>query len=126
MGRVNKSTVARRAIKPRRDRPGQSARVRVSETQRGTVRRGRGRGRGRGRRGGESTGKQGAAEITAIIAIEVRTGRCLLNPIGNRREVEGARSLLSLPSITLPRFRGREEERESVVHPEKNGRTVAV
>jgi hypothetical protein len=37
-----------------------------------------------------------AAEITAIIAIEVRTDRCLLNPIGNRREVE---------HDLLPRFR---------------------
>lgn len=40
------------------------------------------------KKGGEEyEGDREAAEITAIITIEVRTDRCLLNPIRNRREV---------------------------------------
>lgn len=62
-----------------------------------------------------------AAEITAIIAIEVRTGRCLLNPIGNRREVEHD----LLPRFRVPILRGREggQTRRASFTP-KDGRTA--
>lgn len=63
-------------------------------------------------------GDREAAEITAIIAIEVRTGRCLLNPIGNRREVE--HDLLLRFRVPILRGRGvRRANKESVVHPER-------
>lgn len=68
-------------------------------------------------------GDREAAEITAIIAIEVRTDRCLLNPIGNRREVE--HDLLPRFCVPIPRGRGggegvrsKQEERYS---PRKMG-----
>lgn len=66
-------------------------------------------------------GVREAAEITAIIAIEVRTDRCLLNPIGNRREVEHD----LLPRFRVPILRrrgegggGRGTNKKNVVHPE--------
>lgn len=76
-----------------------------------------------GRRDGEETGKQRAAEITAIIAIEVRTGRCLLNPIENRRRGRTRDTLLLLPHSLTGGIRSNGGE-ESVVQPEKNGRTA--
>lgn len=64
-------------------------------------------------------GDREAAEITAIIAIEVRTDRCLLNPIGNRQEVE--HDLLPrfrVPILTGRGVRSKQEERRS---PRKMG-----
>ena len=75
----------------------------------------------RGKGGGERTevGDREAAEITAIIAIEVRTDRCLLNPIGNRREVE--HDLLPRFRVPIPNGgeRGIRANKKSVVHPER-------
>jgi len=90
---VNKSTVARRAIKSTAIGLC-NLHIRVREIER--------------KGGGESTevGDREAAEITAIIAIEVRTDRCLLNPIGNRREVEHD----LLPRFRVPIPDGRERE----------------
>lgn len=96
---VNKSTVARRAIKLAAIGLCNLS-VRVHEIEKREV-------------GGED---REAAEITAIIAIEVRTGRCLLNLIENRQEVE-----YTIPS-SLPNSEGEREEKKSiVVHPAKLG-----
>lgn len=102
---VNKSTVTRRAIKSAAIGLCNLS-VRVHEIEK--------------RRKGEVEDRE-AAEITAIIAIEVRTGRCLLNPIGNRREVEYT---IPFPPPRCTNSEGEENEREResvVVHPEKWG-----
>lgn len=68
---------------------------------------------------GTEVGDREAAEITAIIAIEVRTDRCLLNPIGNRREVE--RDLLPRFCVPIPTGRGVRGEQEERCSPRKVG-----
>jgi len=68
-------------------------------------------------------GDREAAEITAIIAIEVRTDRCLLNPIGNRREVEHD----LLPRFYVPdseRKEGNKEQTRRALFTPKDGRTA--
>lgn len=66
-------------------------------------------------------GEREAAEITAIIAIEVRTDRCLLNPIGNRREVE--HDLLPRFRVPIP-CRGSNERTRRTLFTPKHGRIM--